>query len=78
MVSNGRELADIALAALNDVAIGAEFKLIDLVDLEVWSRARIGVRRAAGTTFLARMMIAPGIECLGRDLENHQRYRKVG
>ncbi len=77
MASNGRELAAIAEQALAALPAGTEFKLIDLVDPTIWAATSVGVRRSAGTVFLRNMRSDQGIACLGRDPENHQRYRKM-
>ena len=77
IVLTGMELARIGEVAVRDVPVGTEFKLADLVSTVDWDAARVGVRRHAGTLFLAKMRATATVECLGRDDENHQRYRRL-
>lgn len=71
------DLLGIAKAALRELAGGAEFQLSDLVPEEVWTAAPKGARLSAGMAFRRAMTIEPGVECLGRDPTNHQRFRKT-
>ena len=74
----GKELASLAQDALGALEPGTEFGLSDLLPPELWSGTPVGVRRSAGTAFLATMKRSEAVSCLGRDGENHQRYRKLG
>lgn len=80
-MSEGRatrdELIEMAKAALGGLAIGTEFQLSDLVSKEVWTGAPKGARLSAGMAFRREMDVEPGVECLGRDPKNHQRYRRT-
>lgn len=71
------ELLAIAGRAVDSLAPGIEFQLSNLVTSENWTDAPKGARLAAGMAFRAVMERDPRIECLGRDAENHQRYRKT-
>lgn len=78
MAMTARELVNLAEGALEQLPPGAEFELSDLFSPETWRTAPTGARRAAGTLFLRRMRNSPLVSCLGRDLTNHQRYRRLG
>ena len=71
------ELLAIAGRAVDRLAPGIEFQLSDLVASETWTDAPKGARLAAGMAFRAMMERNPRIKCLGRDAENHRRYRKA-
>lgn len=71
------ELLAIAGRAVDGLVPGIEFQLSDLVASEAWTDAPKGARLAAGMAFRAMMERDPRIECLGRDAENHRRYRKA-
>lgn len=66
-----------AQEALGALEPGTEFELSDLFSPELWSSIPVGVRRSAGTAFLATIKRSETVSCLGRDNENHQRYLKL-
>lgn len=77
MTVSGRDLIALAEGAVGALPAGREFRLADLVPGETWQAARVGVRRHAGTLFLEVMRMSQLVECLGRDAENHQTYRRL-
>lgn len=77
MAMTARNLVDLATRALEHLPPGTEFEFSDLVAPETWTTSPTGARRGAGTMFLRRMQNSPKVACLGRDLVNHQRYRRL-
>ncbi|NPC76060.1 DUF1413 domain-containing protein [Corallococcus exiguus] len=67
-----------AIVTFRSKPAGFEFQLSELFAATSWSAIRVGVRRSAGTAFLKWAYQHPEeIECLGKDDENHQHYRKI-
>lgn len=66
-----------AIDVIDGLAADAEFKLRDLFPDDLWESFPKGARIAAGEILKERADAMPGLQSLGRDARNHQRYRKL-
>lgn len=71
------QLVATAIEIVDSLPAGEEFKLRDLFPGELWDSFPKGSRIAAGETFKERANAVPSLRPLGRDIKNHQRYRKL-
>lgn len=66
-----------ATEIIDSLPAGEEFKLRDLFPNELWESFPKGARIAAGEIFKERADAMPSLHPLERDVQNHQRYRKL-
>jgi len=71
------DLVATAIEATEGLSRAQEFRLRDLFPKDLWESFSKGTRIAAGGLFKDRADRMSGLQSLGRDGENHQRYRKL-